>query len=257
MSGKYSIDQPQPVAADRHDPIDDRHDPIDRWWLRNRWEELAFLHWAYDPDDVQALLPNGLRVDTYEGRAYVSLVPFRMNDAAPRGLPAVPWLSCFAETNVRTYVVDSAGNRAIWFFSLETSRLPVVGFARSFLGFPYIWAKLTVDITGPRRRYETVRRRWPTTPSSNTVVAIEVGDPIDHPSELDAFLTARWGTVAKWRGRLRHHPVEHGRWQLHEARLVELDDTSIVAAGLPEPDGVPIVRWAEPVEARFGIPSRF
>ena len=38
--------------------------------------------------------------------------------------------------------------------------------------------------------------------------------------------------------------------------LVELDDTSIEAAGLHAPDGPPLVRWAEPVPARFGPPTR-
>jgi uncharacterized protein YqjF (DUF2071 family) len=240
---------PRPISASRPEPVR-------RWWLRNRWEELAFLHWAYDPEIVQRLLPDGLRVDTFDGCAYVSLIPFRMADAAPRGLPAAPWLSTFAETNVRTYVVDSRGNRAIWFHSLEASRLPVVAFARWALGFPYVWGDLTIEASGARRSYETIRRRWPADPASRTRVVVDVGPVIAEPSELDHFLTARWGTVAQWRGRLRHHPVDHPPWRLHDAGLVELDDTSIEAAGLPAPQGSPLVRWAEPIPARFGAPVR-
>ena len=84
--------------------------PIRRGWLRNRWEDLTFVHWAYPPDAVQALLPDGLRVDAFEGEAWVSLVPFRMRRAGPPFMAVYP---AFAETNVRTYVVDSAGNRAV------------------------------------------------------------------------------------------------------------------------------------------------
>ena len=99
MSG---IDDPIPLSAAR--PFD-----MGTWWLRNRWDNLAFVHWAYEPETVQALLPDGIRVDTHDGKAWVSLVPFEMRDAMPRWLPALPWISSFAETNVRTYVVDSAG----------------------------------------------------------------------------------------------------------------------------------------------------
>lgn len=230
-----------------------------RWWLRNRWDDLAFVHWAYDPDVVQDLLPDGLRVDTLDGMAYVSLVPFEMTQATPRFVPPMPWVSSFAETNVRTYVVDSAGNRAVWFFSLEADRLLIVAFARWLLGFPYLWSELTVEAIGSQRRYETKRRRWPKRPTSTTAVTIEIGDVIERPSDLDAFLTARWGTVAKWpmhRGRLRHHPVDHPAWELREATLSEYHDESFVAAGLPSPTGTPIVRWVESIDAWFGRPDR-
>jgi uncharacterized protein len=240
--------------------------PLRRTWLRNRWEELAFVHWRYDPDVVQSLLPDGLRVDTIDGAAFVSLIPFRMADASPRFVPAIPWLSSFAETNVRTYVVDSAGNRAIWFFSLEAARLPIVVFARAALGFPYVWSEMSIEVGGDRRRYETRRRRWPSRPASSTVVELEVGEPIVEQSPLDVFLTARWGTVARWpgrpgaprdgRGRLRHHPVDHPAWSLHEATLVEYHDRSIEAAGLPEPAGEPVVRWAKPIPAYFAAPEK-
>ena len=243
-----STADPEPIAESRPTPLRGR-------WLRNRWEELTYLHWSYDPDVVQALLPDGLTVDTFDGRAYVSLIPFRMTDAAPRLVPSVPWISTFLETNVRTYVVDSAGHRAIWFFSLEASRLPIVAFARGLLGFPYVWGRLSLTVDGDRRRYETAQRRWPRRPTSSTRVEIRVGDPITESSELDVFLSARWGTVARWRGRLRHHPVDHQSWTLYEAELVHLDDTSFVAAGLPAPDGDPIVRYADPVDARFGRPE--
>lgn len=230
-----------------------------RWWLRNRWDDLTFVHWAYAPEVVQALLPDGLRVDTLDGMAYVSLVPFEMNQATPRFVPPIPWISSFAETNVRTYVVDSAGNRAVWFFSLEADRLAIVVFARWLLGFPYVWSRLTVDVEAGRRRYVTESRRWPKRPRSTTDVTIEIGDEIDAPSELDAFLTARWGTVVQWprrRGRLRHHPVDHPEWRIHEATLVDHHDESFVAAGLPEPTGTPIVRWVDGIDAWFGRPTR-
>lgn len=230
-------------------------DPVERGWLRNDWHELTFLHWPYDADVVQALLPDGLTVDTFDGQAWVSLVPFQMRRAGPTWLPPIPHVSAFWETNVRTYVIDSRGNRAVWFLSLDCVRLPVVAFARWTIGFPYFWAKMSVDIDGPRRRYLTERRRWPRRPVAATTVVIDVGDPVE-PTELDVFLTARWGTVARTFGRLWFHAVDHEPWTLHSATLTELGDTAVSAPGLPAPAGTPIVRWAQPVHARFARPVR-
>jgi uncharacterized protein YqjF (DUF2071 family) len=238
----------QPLSAERPQAIE-------RPWLRNRWDELAFVHWRYPADEVQALLPHGLRVDTFDGDAWVSLVPFRMRRAGPTFLPPLPWLSSFAETNVRTYVVDSVGNRAVWFLSLDAARLAVVAFARWTIGFPYVWASMAIERSGDRWTYTTTRRRWPTQPPATTRLVVDVGAPVE-PTELDVFLTARWGTVASHRGRLRHHPVDHPPWVLLEAVLVELDDAAVEAAGLTTPSGAPLVRAAEPLDARFGRPAR-
>ena len=46
--------------------------------MEMEWNRLTFLHWAYEPDVVQALLPEGLEVDTFDDAAWVSLVPFVM-----------------------------------------------------------------------------------------------------------------------------------------------------------------------------------
>jgi uncharacterized protein YqjF (DUF2071 family) len=233
--------------------------PVGRAWLRNRWDDLAFVHWPYDPDEVQALLPNGLLVDTFDdgagARAWVSLVPFRMRRAGPTFLPPLPWISTFAETNVRTYVVDSAGNRAVWFLSLDAARLPVVAFARWMIGFPYVWSTMSIERNGDRWTYDTRRRRWPRSPAASTRAIVEVGNVVT-PTPLDVFLTARWGTVAEWRGRLRHHPVDHPPWRLRAGTVIELDDTAVAACGLSTPVGEPLVRVAEPLDARFGRPAR-
>jgi uncharacterized protein len=233
--------------------------PIRRAWLRNRWDDLTFVHWSYDPAEVQSLLPDGLRVDTFDDgdgpRAWVSLVPFRMRRAGPSFLPPIPWISTFAETNVRTYVVDSAGHRAVWFLSLDATRLTVVAFARWAIGFPYVWADMTIGREGDRWIYATTRRWWPRSPTAATRLVVDAADVIE-PTQLDEFLTARWGTVAEWRGRLRHHPVNHPPWVLRAATIVELNDTAVTASGLSAPTGQPVVRVAEPVDARFGRPVR-
>ena len=44
------------------------------------WDDLLFLHWDVDPDQLQRTLPDGLKVDTFEGKAYLGIIPFYMKN---------------------------------------------------------------------------------------------------------------------------------------------------------------------------------
>ncbi len=120
---------------------------VERPVMRQRWERLTFLHWPFEPADVQRLLPAGLAVDTFDGRAWVGLVPFFMHVASAGGQQA-PWASRFCETNVRTYVRDAAGRPGIWFFSLDAARLGAVAVARATYGLPYYWSAMRLAEDG-------------------------------------------------------------------------------------------------------------
>ena len=60
-------------------------EPVTRPMMLQRWECLTFLHWPLDPSEVARRLPPGLTVDAFNGSAWVGLVPFFMQVAAPGG----------------------------------------------------------------------------------------------------------------------------------------------------------------------------
>ncbi|MDJ0768905.1 MAG: DUF2071 domain-containing protein [Ilumatobacter sp.] len=230
-----SISGPAPTEAVTPDPP-----PLaGRRVLRQRWTDLAYFHWPYEPADVQRLLPEGVSVDTFDGAAWVGVIPFVMCDVRVGPTPPVPWLGTFIEINVRTYVVDRRGRRAVWFFSLDVPRSAIVAVARTAFALPYCWAHATHRVDGRRHRY-TMQRRWPDRgPSAD--LAFTVADHIE-PSEvgeLDHFLSARWGLLTTRRGRVLHGAVHHERWPLHYVSDVSIDQDIVEAAGLPTPDGAP------------------
>ena len=94
------------------------------------WRDLLFLHWRVPVEEIQALLPAELTVDTFEGEAWVGIVPFKMRNIRPRWSPAIPGISNFYETNVRTYVHQQGKNPGVWFFSLDASSNLAVKIAR-------------------------------------------------------------------------------------------------------------------------------
>ncbi|MEO1064170.1 MAG: DUF2071 domain-containing protein [Actinomycetota bacterium] len=229
--------------------------PVRRPVMLQRWDSLAYVHWPVDADEVAALLPDGLEVDTFDGSAWVGLVPFHMQGIRPPGVPAVPWVGTFPETNVRTYVVLPDGRRAVWFWTLDVPRSPAVLVARAAFGLPYRWAAATVERRGDVWSYRSRRRR----PHDGAACRLDVraGDDIapDDVGELEHFLTARWGLATRHLGRLWHGPVDHGPWPLRRAEIEELDDELVAASGIHLDPAVvdrPLVHVTEGVDVRVG-----
>ena len=227
--------------------------------LHQRWDELAYFHWPYDPADVQRHLPDGVTVDTFDGRAWVGLIPFEMRRVRFGPTPPVPYLGDFIEINVRTYVVDPLGRRAIWFFSLDVPRSVVVGVARTVFALPYCFARATHTVEGPEHRYTLARRR-PHRVRPSADLRFTVGERIadDDVSELDHFLTARWALVTTRFGRLRYGSVHHPRWPLHTIESCRIRQDAIESAGLPSPVGDPVARYSPgvPVDLAWFEPVR-
>jgi uncharacterized protein YqjF (DUF2071 family) len=222
--------------------------------MLQRWDGLTFLHWKFDIEMVQALLPAGLEVEPFDGYAWVGLVPFYMEVSIPR-LGRLPWLFNFPETNVRTYVRGPSGDAGVWFFSLDAARLAAVVTARSTYRVPYFWSRMDVRRRGDSMTYST-RRRWPGPRGKESRIEVEIGHKYT-PTELtdfDRYLTARWTLYGTWGGQLSMARAQDPPWPLHRARLLSCQDGLVEAAGLPTPTTAPIVHWSPGVDVRVGYP---
>jgi uncharacterized protein YqjF (DUF2071 family) len=222
--------------------------------MRHRWETLTFFHWDYPVEQVQRLLPPRLTVEPWEGRAWVGLVPFYMRVRPPVG-PAVPGLTTFPETNVRTYVVGPDGRPGVWFFSLDAANAPAVGVARAAYGLPYFLATMRVERHPNTVTYRSTRL-LPRRAVAGHHIVVEPGEvlPEDEVGEFENYLTARftlWNTVGRT---LLWSPADHPPWTLRRARVARLEQTLVQATGLPAPGGEPLVHYSDGVDVRIGVP---
>lgn len=224
-----------------------------------RWDQLTFLHWRYPIEEIQRLLPKGLTVETFDGDAWVGLVPFEMVVNPPR-MRALPWISTFPETNVRTYVTAEDGSTGVWFLSLDAARFPAVVTARVTYRLPYFWSRMSLERSGDVMSYQCTRR-WPGVDRSappTSSVTVRVGQPFatDELDERDHWLTARWRLYSAHRHGVRFALAEHEPWPLQRAELMHLDDSLVTASGLSAPVGDPLVHWSPGVGVRVGFPHR-
>lgn len=215
-----------------------------------RWGSLTFLHWSFDPAVIQRRLPAGLTVDTFDGAAWVSMTPFFMTFRVA-GLPPIPGMRAFPETNVRTYVRGPDGQDGIWFFSLDASSLPLVLTARALYGVPYVWADMGVEV-GSTVRYRSRRRLGP--PAGHDIT-VRPGAPCEGTA-LDHWLSGRWRGWTRVAGQPCSVPAEHPPWLLHEATVVDLEESLLAANGLRRPGEPALVRYSPGTDARLGLPRR-
>jgi uncharacterized protein len=126
--------------------------------LQMQWKKLLFLHWSWDAREIQATLPAGLFADTFDGKAWLAIVPFFMRRVHPMPLPCLPWLSNFLELNVRTYVHDGAGVPGVWFYSLVCNQPLVVELTRRWYHLNYVHARMEARIDQTETCTYTARR---------------------------------------------------------------------------------------------------
>ncbi|MFH5804943.1 YqjF family protein [Alienimonas sp. DA493] len=224
------------------------NDEIDRLALTARpagrpagyqsWRHLTFLHWRVEPEVVAKTLPAGLELDTHDGAAWIGLVPFLMTGVRPRWAPAVPGVSTFPETNVRTYVTrrNARGERepGVFFYSLDAAKWLAVAIARTAWRLPYFRAAMTVTRDGDRTRYET-RRLWPGPRGAGGLIEVAATGPAGAaaPGTLDHFLAERYLLFTPARGRILRGQVHHAPYPLRPARVERLSDSLVAAAGFP------------------------
>lgn len=228
-------------------------EPVRRAVMVQEWRDLAYLHWRYDPTEIQRLLPRGVEVDTFDGSAWVGLIPFSMRNIGLPKFPPIPYFGSFPEINVRTYVRRN-GIPGVWFFSLDINRLIPAVVARTTYLLPYCWGSASNTLSDGMLK-TTVERRWPRRASANTEVRI--GDAMSEPDELSVFLSARWGLYSRGLfGGVLYAPVDHERWPLYSAACETVESNLFEVAGLTAPVGEPHVMFSPGVSVRIGLPRR-
>src|SRR5215470_11526964 len=130
--------------------------PTSPWIMAQSWHDLLFAHWPVDPAVLRSRIPAKLTIDTFDGSAWLGIVPFRMSGVRLRATPALPWLSAFPELNVRTYVT-AEGKPGVFFFSLDAANPVAVAAARRFFHLPYFRARMSCRPDGDGIRYASQR----------------------------------------------------------------------------------------------------
>jgi uncharacterized protein len=187
--------------------------PRGRWIMSQKWKDLLFLSWPVEAARLRRFVPGGVQIDEIEGSAWLSIVPFWMEDAHFRGLPPFPYLSSFPEVNVRTYV--SVGeHKAVWFLSLDTQSRINVFLARRAFHLPYIYAEVEMH-RGENIEFHSAR------PGGEAAVDVSYSphgpETIPADGSLQHFLAERYSLMCASRsGDLYRGDIGHEPWRVQD-----------------------------------------
>ncbi len=217
--------------------------PARPWVGAQRWQGLLFAHWPLPAERLRPAVPAALPLDTYDGQAWLGIVPFSLSGLRLRGLPPIPGLSAFPELNVRTYVT-LGGKPGVYFISLDAGNPLAVAGARC-LHLPYYYARMTVRRQGEVVEYAS--RRLGPSGAALRARYHPVGDPAPaSPGSLAHWLTERYClyTVDRRRG-VRRLEIHHPPWPLQGAAAEFAVNTMTAPAGISLPNTPPLLHYAQ------------
>ena len=183
------------------------------------WHDLLFAHWRIDAAVLRPHGPMPLSIETFDGSAWIAVVPFRMARVRARFMPPLPLLSAFPELNLRTYVTHG-GRAGVWFFSLDAAQPLAVRVARRGFSLPYFDAEMRCALrTDGGVEYSSERTHRGVVPASLRCSYRPVGAPFRAlQGSLEHFLCERYSLFARDRkGRILRGDIEHEPWPLQRA----------------------------------------
>lgn len=219
--------------------------PKGNWKYYQEWNNALFIHWAVPPEALQHYLPENLPLDTFEGKAYVSLVAFTMQKIRPRQLPAVAYISDFHEINLRTYI-DMDGKKGVYFLSMEAEKSLSVWVAKSMSGLPYEKALMFRN----EKSYTSKNSKR----DFELDAVFEIKETLATKTDLDRWLTERYSLYLDEKNSLYRYEVHHQEWEIKHVevkslnlkyKIGDLDFSKQKPDLMHYSDGVKVLAWGK------------
>lgn len=223
--------------------------PSGHWLMRQRWNDLLFAHWPVPASSLMPLVPEGLQVDTFQGSAWLGVMPFWMDRIKVRGLPPIPGARSFPDLSLRTYVREErTGAPGVFCLSLDSNNLLAVAMGRAFYRLPYHWAEMHMEQRTEREFSFYSRRRLAPQPVVFRARYRGLGPSRrlmeSNPGTLEYFLMERYCLFSSNRAgqpiRANLHqvsgPLEEAEAEIEQNDLAE-------AAGLQLPEIEPVLHY--------------
>jgi hypothetical protein len=195
-------------------------------FLTAEWRRLIMANYEIDPAVLQAFVPFGTELDTWQGRHYVSLVGFMFLDTRLKGIP-IPFHRNFEEINLRFYVryqdPELGWKRGTVFIKEIVPKAAITLVANTFYGEHYV--------TMPtRHRWEDrngellVEYGWKQDKDWQhiRVIAEPEPEPLQTGAEAEFITEHYWGYVRRQETRSTEYQVEHPAWRIHQVKDYEV-----------------------------------
>jgi uncharacterized protein len=225
--------------------------PAGPWVMTQVWQRLLFAHWPLPAEALRPLVPPGLTLDTFDGQAWLGIIPFQMDEVRFRWMPYIPSTSRFAELNVRTYVTAQE-KPGIFFLSLDANSLLAILGARATYALPYHRSRFAITTRDETTDYRCERQENVPPGRTRAVFAAryQPTGPVQltRRGTLEDWLTARYCLYTRRGSHLLRGEIHHAPWPLQSATAEITHNTMTEPARLRLPATPPLLHYSERLE---------
>jgi uncharacterized protein YqjF (DUF2071 family) len=176
-------------------------------------------NYEVNPDVLKPYLPNGVEIDFYQDKTYVSLVGFMFKRTSLFNIP-IPFLGTFEEINLRFYVKRLEGGitkRGVVFIN-ETVPYKLVAWLANKLYKEHYMAVPTKNLMNTTESTKTIRYEWMINNEWNHLEVNTVKANQEMlPGSVEEFIFEHYYGYTKINSHLsQEYKVNHPRWKVNK-----------------------------------------
>lgn len=184
--------------------------PIENWKFYQEWNNVIFLHWPVNYEELRKLVHPDLELDLFDGMPWLSLVAFDMEKIRPKNLPACNAISNFHEINIRTYV-KYKGKSGVHFLSIEAANQWSSNIAKWMSELPYRHSIMSRDTNS----FNSVNLKL----HESFKIKYTVGEKLNVKEKLDFWLTERYALFQNTDFLINEFEIHHIEWPINKIVL--------------------------------------
>lgn len=202
------------------------------WVLFMKWRDLFFASWRVSVEALRSVVPGELEIDTFDGSAWITLVPMRITDMHWRGIAPIPGMEGLRELNLRTYTTRN-GKPGVYFLSIECPAICSDWIARNIFGAPYYEAQIALCNDGVSWSFASERTQEGMHAAAFFGTFRPAGEASrPAPGSLEHFLVERYCLYFVKDGAIWRGDIDHDEWKLQNADMQIAVNTVPSALGL-------------------------
>lgn len=183
------------------------------WKFYQEWNDAIFLHWEVDAALIKPMLPKNIELDSINGKTWVSIVAFNMNNIGVKSLPKVPHISDFYEINIRIYVVCN-NKPSVYFLSMEGSKRSSCKILKALSKFPYRYSKMKRN----GFNYESENAAF----NDSFYIKYNLENNPIKKDKIDVWLTERYAVFQDYKKHIIEYDVHHIEWPMQNIIIENL-----------------------------------
>lgn len=228
----------------------------DKPLLRQTLRHMLALHWQVPYDDLRKKIPGNLDPVEIDGHCWVSLIASEVADVELTSLLPLPSIPQFVQIELRTPVRGPQGLVGVRHIALDVSSATLAGAMRTMMGIDATHAEITLTSDEAEEPRVLLSGKRDTADPVSCTIAVLASGVVESvsPGTLEHQLLSPARAFGGSLGSLQQIAASMPDLRVSRARVEQLDERWLWAAGLKRSTDQPLAHYAKNVRAELFAP---